>query len=137
MDLSSGFDITNPYGLLAADFNFDTDGYAVALKFLSDLAGGTLEAKALEGNGGNRAMLTAWKGNAKFRRVYEKCKAAGKAAREALRAAEKAQEATEGEGVPNPSGQRFVPFEEGLANLEASGHRAFSWSPSREAGLGE
>lgn len=112
MDLSSGFDISNPYGLLASDFNYDMDGYAVALKFLSDLVGGTPEAKALEVNGGNRAMLAAWKQSDKFRRVHSKCKKEGKVAAVALGAQEKPQEATGVEAWPNSSGQVFVPLSE-------------------------
>lgn len=120
MDLSSGFDIANPYGLLAADFNYDMDGYGVALRFLGDLAGGTAEKDALALNGGSRAMLTAWRGSDKFRRVYAKCKQAGVAARayaeaQANKAAEAAgspQEATEGDTPRQPPTQGWVPLEE-------------------------
>ena len=47
MDLSSGHDFPNPYGLLAADFDYDMDSYSIALRFLSDLSGGTPEDEAL------------------------------------------------------------------------------------------
>lgn len=95
MDLSSNYDLPNPYGLLAADFNHDMDGYRACLGFLGDLATGSEHAEALEDNGGNQGMLVGWRRSAKFRRVYEKCKKAGEAEREY--AAEKAAEEAEAE----------------------------------------
>ena len=116
-DLSSGYDLPNPYGLGASVFDFDMDSYSAALKFLSDLAGGTVESDALKINGGDPALLVSWKRSDKFRRVYAKCRAAGDAEREALTRAESASAATEGEGAGEPSGQpfatqRFVPLED-------------------------
>lgn len=78
MDLSSGFDIPNPFGLLAADFDHDMDGYRAALGFLGDLAGGRPLVEALEANGGDQRMLKAWERNGKFRRVLAKAMAAVK-----------------------------------------------------------
>lgn len=107
MDLSSGFDSPNPYGLRAADFEYDMDGYDTALRFLSDLAGGSTEEEALRVNGGNPAMLRAWESNTRFRRVLAKCRAAN--ARELADAATRAEarERQATEGVP-----RFIPLEE-------------------------
>lgn len=116
-DLSSEFLIPNAFGLVATDFNRDMDGYRAALGFLSDLAGGTDHDKALEGNGGSPALLRAWQGSDKFRRVYAKCRKAGDterahAAQVALRARESDPAATEdGEGS-TPPGQRFIPLED-------------------------
>lgn len=81
-DLSAGFDTPNPYGLMAGDFGYDLDAYHVALRFLSDLSGGSVEAEALEANGGSPAQLRAWERNEKFRRVLGKCRRAGETERE-------------------------------------------------------
>ncbi|MBV9805196.1 MAG: hypothetical protein JO130_18505 [Solirubrobacterales bacterium] len=108
MDLSSGFDIPNPYGLLASDFGFDVAGYRAALGFLGDLASGTEHDRALAANGGSLALLTGWKGSPKFRRVYAKC----------LEAARTNTERPIVRQIPvvpvlPPSGQqRFIPVEE-------------------------
>ena len=141
-DLSSDeFTIPNPYGLRAADFDFDTLSYRAALGFLGDLQSGSDEAEALTTNGGDAGMLVGWRKSARFRRVYAKCQAAGKAEREL--AEERAEwegeggalgrdvsppAATEGEGVGNPSGQTFVPLEA----LPAT-RSAFSLQPNRSA----
>jgi hypothetical protein len=110
-DLSAELYIPNPYSLRVAEFDYDATSYRAALGFLSDLSGGTDESRALEINGGNPAMLTGWKRSEKFRRVYAKCRAAGEVEREAMRARESAQEATEGDEAGNPSSQTFVPLE--------------------------
>lgn len=111
MDLSSGFDVKNPYGLLAADFDHDMDAYDIALRFLGDLATGTDEAKALEQNGGDQAMMRRWESSRKFRRVLGKARAAG--------AAERAYTPPEPEPEPEGQGQGFVTLEEGLERLGA------------------
>ena len=111
MDLSSGFDIRNPYGLLASDFGHAMDEYEVALRFLGDQATGTEEAKALEQNGGDVAMLRRWEANGKFRRVLRKARAAG--------AQERAHTPPEPEPEDQPQGQGFVTLEEGLDKLNA------------------
>jgi len=89
MDLSTGFDIPNPYGLLAADFDHDMGSYRACLAFLSDLSGGTPEDRALRINGGDAQLLTAWQGSRKVRRVLAKCREAGEAARRAYTASRK------------------------------------------------
>lgn len=81
-DLSASWDVPNAFGLLSADFGHDLDSYRAALGFLSDLASGDDHDRALTDNGGSTALLTAWKGNSKFRRVYAKCAAAGRVERE-------------------------------------------------------
>lgn len=112
MDVSAGFDYPNPYGLMAVDFQYDMDSYAVALKFLSDLTGGTPEKQALTQNGGSTPMLRQWENSPKFRRVLGKCRAAAAADRAAVeqRAAEQKQ------GVdsrfPAPGEQGFVRLED-------------------------
>ena len=98
MDIHSGYDYPNPYGLQASDFDYDMDSYVVALRFLSDLTGGTEEQHALETNGANTPMLRNWESSAKFRRVLSKCRAAGASERvfiEQREAAAKAAESTE------------------------------------------
>lgn len=82
MDVSSGFDIPNPYGLRAADFDYDMDSYGVALAFLADMAGGSSEDEALEANGGSPAAKRSWETARAFRRVLAKCRQAGDAERE-------------------------------------------------------
>ncbi len=129
-DLSAGFDIPNPFGLLAADFRYDLDSYAVALKFLSDLAGGTEESHALEVNGGDVSMLRSWQASDKFRRVYAKCRAAN-AADMALRASESASEATEAVGgseLPEGTHPQHVAWEDVLTT-----DRVFSSAPDPAA----
>lgn len=114
-DLSASWDINNPFGLICADFDYDLAGYSAALGFLSDLAGGTIEADALKINGGSPAQLQAWQQSGKFRRVLAKCRRAGQAERdheEAVRRAEAASAAIEAEQQGNGSNQRFVPFDE-------------------------
>jgi hypothetical protein len=95
--------------LLAADFDFDMQSYSVALKFLSDLSGGTVETDALTQNGGSIAMLRSWERSQKFRRVLAKCRAAGATEREATakRDAEKAEEKKRPDTVGS---QVFVPI---------------------------
>ena len=111
MDLSNGYDLPNPYGLSASVFDHDMESYSAALKFLSDLAGGTPEPEALELNGGSVPMLRSWQRSDRFRRVHDKCRRAGEAER-AVREAKGAD--TEGdETTTQPvSGQRFIPFED-------------------------
>ena len=111
-DLSASWDVPNPFGLLSVDFQYDLDSYRGALGFLSDLAGGSDHNEALTTNGGNGMMLTAWKRNEKFRRVYAKAVKAGEDEQAYLEAQEKAQEATEDEGKDNPLGQVFIPLED-------------------------
>ena len=127
-DLSDGFLIPNAFGLLPGDFDRDMDGYRAALGFLSDLAGGTVEADALKINGGDPAMFVSWQRSKPFRRVYAKCRAAGEAEREVLRRAESASAATEGEGAGEPLGQRFVPLEDVPVNRSP-----FSMQPSGDS----
>lgn len=123
-NLAATWDIPNPYGLLAGDFGHDLEAYAVALKFLSDLAGGTPEAKSLEQNGGSPIMLRAWQTSEKFRRVLSKCRAAGAAEAE-LRAAREAQAEETPEHPERTVNQRFIPLE------DIPGQRsAFSFNPN-------
>jgi hypothetical protein len=110
VDLSSGFDLPNPYGLLASDFGYDVEGYSIALRFLSDLAGGTDEPDALRNNGGSIPHIRAWEANGKFRRVLAKCRQAG--ARERAAAAERKRAEAEAVAEPAPSGNRFIPIDE-------------------------
>ena len=110
-DLSASWDIPNAYGLVSADFAHDLDSYRVALGFLGDLVSGSDHDYALINNGGSLAQLRAWQGSEKFRRVYGKCRVAGAAEQEALRARESAPTTTDDEGADVPSGQTFVPLE--------------------------
>lgn len=114
-DLSASWDIPNAFGLLSGDFGHDISGYKAALGFLSDLAGGTDEAHALVNNGGSTIQLTDWKKNAKFRRVYAKCQAAGRNERDAMKRRE-AEAATQEPAQP-PGTQRFVRMEDLPAHL--------------------
>lgn len=75
LDVSAGYDLPNPYGLGANEFDYDMPSYRAALAFLSDLAGGTDEPRALQNNGGDAAMLVMWQRSARFRRVLAKCRA--------------------------------------------------------------
>lgn len=129
-DLSSGFDIPNPFGLLASDFGHDIDSYSAALKFLGDLASGVDEPRALETNGGSMPLLRSWERSGKFRKVLGKCRAAG-AAEMALRARREAEAAQEPEVKANPFEQKFIPLEE----LPAT-HSVFTLRPSPGTGLG-
>lgn len=106
-DLSGdGYNLPNPYGLLASDFGYDVDGYRIALAFLSDLSGGTDEKVALTQNGGETAMLRGWEGNNKFRRVLQKCRKAAKADQ----GVEPQKVATLEDLLPPPGQQRFIPL---------------------------
>lgn len=133
-DLSAGFDIPNPYGLQASDFDHDIDGYRAALGFLGDLQGGSDHNEALTNNGG-AGLLTRWQKSPKFRRVYAKCKRAGDAERAyvAAKATETAPNATEGEGQGNVSpsepGPQMTSYRlgAGMENLPRPG--IFSGSP--------
>jgi hypothetical protein len=127
MDISSGFDLPNPYGLLASDFSYDTEGYRVALAFLGDLATGSDHDHALTNNGGNPAMLRAWQGGEKFRRVYAKCRAAGEREKAAL-AAQEATRDEQGASEGETQGQRFIPLEEAPVR-----RGVFTLSPPRES----
>jgi hypothetical protein len=127
-DLSASWDIPNPFALVSADFSYDLDGYRAALGFLSDLAGGSVEAEALAANGGSPAQLTGWKRSEKFRRVYAKCVAAGEAEQEALRARESAAAATDAQEATQPQGQVFIPLEE--APVQRS---VFALTPNRDS----
>lgn len=109
MDVAASWDIPNAFGLLSVDFNYDLDSYRIALAFLGDFAGGTDHDHALTNNGGSMALLTAWKGNSKFRRVYEKCRAAAKAEQEAAEARKAAAEKAE-QPATLAGGQRFIPL---------------------------
>src|SRR5579875_1726217 len=117
MDLSAGFDWPNPFGLKAADFEYDMDSYEVALRFLSDLASGSLESRALSANGGSDAMLREWERAPKFRRVLHKCRSAGAENRRYLGLSE-FEDDPEYDGIdepladerPSTSGQRFIPL---------------------------
>jgi len=93
MDVSSGFDHPNPFGLRAADFDYDQDSYVVALRFLSDLASGTVEKESLEINGANEPMLRNWESSAKFRRVLSKCRSASMSERTFIEQKETAEHA--------------------------------------------
>jgi hypothetical protein len=106
MDVSSGFDHPNPFGLRAADFDFDQDSYVVALRFLSDLASGTEEKQSLEINGASEPMLRNWESSAKFRRVLAKCRAAGMSERAFVEQKEAEQKEAETATVPG-----FVPLD--------------------------
>lgn len=105
MDVSAGFDIANPYGLLASDMNYDMGAYRSALGFLSDLTGGSEEAKALEANGGSPMLLKAWESSPKFRRVLAKCRAAAARGRAEKTAGPDA-------ALTPPRGQQFIPLDE-------------------------
>jgi hypothetical protein len=107
-DLSAGFDLPNPYGLKAADFNYDTAAYRIALAFLSDIAGGTDESYALANNGGSTALLRAWEGDSKFRRVLAKCREANRRAHDT----DAAPGYDPAAHLPPPGEQRFVPIDE-------------------------
>jgi len=127
MDLSSSFDIPNPFGLLAADFGHDLDSYRAALGFLADLATGSEHDTALTANGGNKGLLIGWKRSDKFRRVYAKCQKAGEEER-ALAPAEEAWENEGGAPEPvEPPGQRFIRFED----MPAPPRSPFRQNPSR------
>lgn len=117
MDLASSFDIPNPYGLRASDFDHDMDGYEAALRFLGDLATGTPEPEALTNNGGSPAMMRRWTSNGKFRRVLGKARDAGLHERSV---AEEKRLAEEADPEPQSQGhQGFVTLEEGLDRLNA------------------
>lgn len=128
-DLSATYDIPNAYGLLAADFGHDLDGYRAALGFLGDLASGIDHDEALASNGGSGSLLVRWQRSGKFARVYAKCRAAGELEhQEALRRAEGDSAATEDEDQGNPSGQTFIALED----LPAT-RSVFSLQPGRES----
>lgn len=110
MDVSAGYDLPNPYGLGASEFDYDMPSYKAALAFLSDLAGGTSETRALEINGGNPAMLVMWQRSARFRRVLAKCRAGAAQVRLEQETAT-ADHAVEGM-LPAPGEQAFVRFED-------------------------
>lgn len=120
MDLSSNFDIPNPYGLRATDFNHQLDSYIVALKFLGDLATGTPEDKALEQNGGTKAMVQAWQRSDNFRHVLSKCRKAN--AGHAVEDAQSAPKTTES-FLPPPGTQRFVSIDEMVQMMPRVGFR--------------
>lgn len=107
MDVSSGFDHPNPFGLRAVDFDYDQDSYDVALRFLSDLASGTEEKQSLEINGANEPMLRNWESSAKFRRVLAKCRAAGASERVFVERKEAAAQKLEAPSLP----AGFVPLD--------------------------
>jgi hypothetical protein len=109
VDVSSDFAIPNPFGLLPVDFDRDMSSYRTALAFLSDLAGGSDHDYALTNNGGSLALLTAWKGSPKFRRVYEKCRVAAKAEKVAIEARKIVEDEVERLSTM-AGGQRFVPL---------------------------
>lgn len=111
MDVSAGFVIPNAYGLNPDDMDWDMDSYRTALRFLSDLAGGTDERKALEANGGTVPMMRMWERSGKFRRVLAKCRAAAAQQKAALEARAHAG-AEKGSVGAVPAGQRFIPFED-------------------------
>lgn len=125
MDLSSGFDIPNPFGLRVGDFGDDMDGYRVALAFLSDLAGGSEHDGALEENGGSVALLRGWQSSDRFRRVYAKAKAAAAAEQEAL----EAESAPEAE-PHDPTVQRSIP----LMEMPVQRHSIFGGMPPSGVG---
>lgn len=109
MDLrGNGHDIPNPYGLLAADFDFDTESYGIALSFLGDLASGSTEDRALQVNGGTQELMRSWANSAKFRRVLGKCRQASER--------ERAYQARSQETAPTDAvragAQRFIPADE-------------------------
>lgn len=112
MDVSAGYDLPNPYGLGANEFDYDMPSYQAALAFLSDLAGGTTESRALEINGGDPAMLVMWQRSARFRRVLAKCRAGAAQ----VRLAQEQTTATASHAVesvlPAPGEQGFVRFED-------------------------
>lgn len=112
MDVSAGFDFPNPYGLMAVDFQYDMDSYAVALKFLSDLTGGTPEKQALQQNGGTTPMLRQWENSPKFRRVLAKCRSAVAEDREASKKRDLEQEQSVDGRFPAPGEQGFVRLED-------------------------
>lgn len=110
-DLSSGYNLPNPHGLTADDFGHDMEAYSTALKFLSDLSGGTEEARALEINGGSVAQLRAWEQSSKFRRVLAKCRAAGEVERETAERKRIEAEKVDEDMQPRPYGcATFVPL---------------------------
>ena len=121
MDLTSGFDIPNPYGLRADDFDHDMDGYRAALGFLGDLVFGVDEPQALEQNGGSQPALRRWSANGKFRRVLAKARAAGAEERAHTQPEEAQQEAPD----PSERFQRFIPLEDMPAQRSA-----FSGNPA-------
>lgn len=132
MDVSSGFDIPNPYGLPASEFGYDMDAYRTALKFLSDLAGGSEQSDALERNGGTAPMLTLWQRSSAFRRVYGKCLTVGRLEREARERRD--ADANEDDGaevrvidgypIPPPGQQMFVRLEDLPARRTVFNRRA-------------
>ena len=126
-DLSSGYDIPNPFGLAASVFEFDMTGYRIALGYLSDLAGGTIESDALKTNGGTVPMLRSWQRSDRFRRVHDKCRRAGDAERLAAAARERAKQYDKGADT-EPQGQHFVPLEDMPAQRSA-----FSLQPGRDS----
>lgn len=109
MDVSVSGDFPNPYGLHASDFDHDLESYAVALKFLSDLSGGTEQERALQINGADEALLQSWKSSSRFRKVLAKCRAAVAQEKAALEARETEAEQPK---LPPPGSFGFVSFED-------------------------
>jgi hypothetical protein len=106
MDLSSGFDLPNAYGLKADDFDWDMDSYRAGLGFLGDVGCGVDEEKALADNGGSPHLLRSWEGSQRFRRVLGKVRRMGEEERE--HAAAHAEQVE-----PSAlSGRRFIPLED-------------------------
>lgn len=84
--------------------------YQAALAFLSDLAGGTTETRALEINGGDPAMLVMWQRSARFRRVLAKCRTGAAQVRLAQETATASHAA--GGVLPAPGEQAFIRLED-------------------------
>lgn len=108
------------------------DAYRTALKFLSDLAGGSEQSEALELNGGTAPMLTLWQRSSAFRRVYGKCLTAGRLEREARerRGAESGEDdgsqprMIDGFPIPTPGHQMFVKLKDLPARRTVFNRRA-------------
>jgi hypothetical protein len=104
VDLSSGFDLPNAYGLRAEDFDFDMDSYRAAMAFLGDTSVGVGEEKALADNGGSPHLMRSWEGSQRFRRVLGKVRRMGEEDRERV-----AKAATT---APSAPGRRFIPLDQ-------------------------
>lgn len=107
MDLTSGYDLPNPYGLQASDFDHDMDSYRAALGFLGDVSCGVDEEKALADNGGSPHLMRSWEGSQRFRRVLGKVRRMGEEEREHAQL-----KAASAQPTTPAAGRRFIPLDQ-------------------------
>jgi len=100
-------DIPNPYGLKAADFDYDRGSYAAALGFLGDVSVGADEPRALTAEGATQEMLRGWESIPRFRRALGQCREMGAQDRAFQQRQQDEQNTSDASG----SGPVFIPLD--------------------------